>query len=284
MRATIPSASRSVEQNAEWDSNGTSWASSLVVRTRGRRTPSRRPPRVTVPGWLPWRIATRAGSCLPLGPASSVTSTSISSPMTSRPTAVEAASSPWVRCAANTARCSSTRPASHAGSPAVLAPTSRSGLESGVVSAGGAAVWESCMRGPPPTDLVVPGASHVRRSGEDPTSNPTDLGTTSRRLDGLTGPSRRHARGVPEVDRGGAQQVLLDGGLRCVVACLPSSAEVRVAWSFVYLALRRSLELILLCCWSAEAKEIDILVLHHELAELRRQHPHPRLQTTDRAF
>jgi len=28
-------------------------------------------------------------------------------------------------------------------------------------------------------DLAVLGASHVRRSGEDPTSNPTDLGTTS---------------------------------------------------------------------------------------------------------
>jgi hypothetical protein len=35
------------------------------------------------------------------------------------------------------------------------------------------------MRGPPPSDLAVLGASHVRRSGEDPTSNPTDLGTTS---------------------------------------------------------------------------------------------------------
>jgi putative transposase len=61
-------------------------------------------------------------------------------------------------------------------------------------------------------------------------------------------------------------------------------AEVRVVWSFVYLALRRSLELILLCFRSAEAKEIEILVLRHELVVLRRQHPRPRLQPKDRAL
>ena len=51
-----------------------------------------------------------------------------------------------------------------------------------------------------------------------------------------------------------------------------------MVWSFVYLALRRSLELILLCSRSAEAKEIEIVVLRHELAVLRRQHPRARLQ------
>ena len=57
-----------------------------------------------------------------------------------------------------------------------------------------------------------------------------------------------------------------------------------MVWSFVYLALRRVFELVLLCFRSAQAKEIEILVLRHELAVLRRQHPRPRLQPTDRAL
>jgi putative transposase len=57
-----------------------------------------------------------------------------------------------------------------------------------------------------------------------------------------------------------------------------------VVWSFVYLALRHVLELILLCFRSAEAKEIEILVLRHELAVLRRLHPRPGLQPKDRAL
>jgi hypothetical protein len=51
-----------------------------------------------------------------------------------------------------------------------------------------------------------------------------------------------------------------------------------VVWSFIYLALRRSLELILLCFRSAQAKEVEILVLRHELAVLRRHHPRSRMR------
>ena len=57
-----------------------------------------------------------------------------------------------------------------------------------------------------------------------------------------------------------------------------------MVWSFVYLALHRVLELMVLCWRSAGAKEVEILVLRHQLAVLRRQHPRPRLQPQDRAL
>ena len=54
--------------------------------------------------------------------------------------------------------------------------------------------------------------------------------------------------------------------------------EVLVVWSFVYLALRRVLDLMVLYWRSTDAREVEILVLRHQLAILRRQHPQPRLQ------
>jgi putative transposase len=65
--------------------------------------------------------------------------------------------------------------------------------------------------------------------------------------------------------------------------CRPSSQRV-VVRSFVYLALKRLITLLLLCFRSSDAKEVEILVLRHELEILRRQQPRPRLEPGDRAW
>ena len=57
-----------------------------------------------------------------------------------------------------------------------------------------------------------------------------------------------------------------------------------MVWSFVYLVLCRLCELMVLCWRSTDAKEVEILVLRHQLTVLRRQHPRPRLQPQDRAL
>jgi putative transposase len=57
-----------------------------------------------------------------------------------------------------------------------------------------------------------------------------------------------------------------------------------VVWSFVYLALCRLLQLVVLLCRSERAKELEILVLRHELAILRRQPQRARLRPVDRAI
>jgi transposase InsO family protein len=57
-----------------------------------------------------------------------------------------------------------------------------------------------------------------------------------------------------------------------------------VVWSFVYLALRRVAELLVLCARSRDANAVEILVLRHELEILRRRQPRPRLQAKDRAL
>jgi len=54
--------------------------------------------------------------------------------------------------------------------------------------------------------------------------------------------------------------------------------------SLVYLALKRLIELVLLCFRSSDAKEVEILVLRHELDILRRQQPRPRMEPRDRAW
>ncbi len=55
-------------------------------------------------------------------------------------------------------------------------------------------------------------------------------------------------------------------------------------WSFVYLAARSLLALVVLLGRSGRSKELEILVLRHELAVLKRRSPRPRLTRADRAW
>jgi putative transposase len=57
-----------------------------------------------------------------------------------------------------------------------------------------------------------------------------------------------------------------------------------VLWSFVYLAVCRAFELFALCARSAGHKELEIVVLRHELAIARRQLGRPRPSPADRAL
>jgi len=55
-------------------------------------------------------------------------------------------------------------------------------------------------------------------------------------------------------------------------------------WSFVYLAVRGVLGLVVLAVRPGRSKDLEILVLRHELSVLRRQSARPRLTPADRAF
>jgi putative transposase len=55
-------------------------------------------------------------------------------------------------------------------------------------------------------------------------------------------------------------------------------------WSFVYLVVRGVLGLVVLAARSSRSKDLEILVLRHELAVLRRQSARPSLTRADRAF
>ena len=57
-----------------------------------------------------------------------------------------------------------------------------------------------------------------------------------------------------------------------------------MAFRLAYLVLVRVLSWLALLARSNATKDVEILVLRHEVAVLRRHHPHPRLTWADRAF
>ena len=53
---------------------------------------------------------------------------------------------------------------------------------------------------------------------------------------------------------------------------------------YAYLTLCRSIQLLVLLARGDAAKDLELLVLRHQLAVLRRQTPRPRLERADRAL
>ncbi len=67
-------------------------------------------------------------------------------------------------------------------------------------------------------------------------------------------------------------------------SALSAGGESVVIWSFVYLAFRRVMQLLLSCWAPAIPRRSRSSSLRHELEFLRRQHPRPRLEPKDRAL
>jgi hypothetical protein len=65
----------------------------------------------------------------------------------------------------------------------------------------------------------------------------------------------------------------------------PPNTEVALVLSkLAYLTLCRSIQLFVLLTRGDAAKDLEILVLRHQLTVLRRQTPRPRLEPADRAL
>jgi hypothetical protein len=103
-----------------------------------------------------------------------------------------------------------------------------------------------------------------------PPGHPDDLTTTGQsvRVPGSTGTARR----VRKLDR--ACELAVRTSWRGSVAPPLTSSEARCVLSkFAYLTLCRSIQLLVLLARGDAAKDLEILVLRHQLTVLRRQVP-----------
>jgi hypothetical protein len=74
------------------------------------------------------------------------------------------------------------------------------------------------------------------------------------------------------------------GGCEAVVSLALSMRGGLVLGSLLYVMCGRLMALVLLCFRSSECNELEIVVLRHEIAVLRRQVSRPALRPADRAF
>ena len=74
------------------------------------------------------------------------------------------------------------------------------------------------------------------------------------------------------------------GGRYCDASADPTAEATLVLSKLAYLTLCRSIQLLALLARGDAAKDLEILVLRHQLAVLRRQIPRPRLEPADRAL
>jgi putative transposase len=70
----------------------------------------------------------------------------------------------------------------------------------------------------------------------------------------------------------------------CDVPLIPSRRLPQVLPRLAYLTLCRSIQLVVLLVRGDAAKDLEILVLRHQLTVLRRQTPRPRLEPADRVL